>query len=92
MFAGGAEARNARVHGFEGLGGVEVGNEWLPGGDGARQFFEVGDDEDAEVREAAERVADFFELGDDGLRGGLEEAPEAFEVERFYQCTAGSAD
>lgn len=48
------------------------------------EFFEVGDDQDAEVREAAERVPDLFELGDDGLRGGLEEAADAFEVEGFY--------
>ena len=84
MFAGGAETREARVHGVEGFGDVEVRDEGLPGGDGVREFFEIGDDEDAEVGEAAEGAPDFFELGDDGLRGGFEEAADAFEIQGFY--------
>lgn len=92
VFAGGAEAREARVHGLERLPDVEVGDEGLPGGDGVGEFFEVGDDEHAEVGKAAEGVSDLFELGDDGLRGGLEEAPDAFEVQGFDEGAAGSAD
>ena len=84
MFAGGTDAREACVHGRGGLCDVEAGDEGLPGGDWAWEFFEVRDDEDAEVGEAAQGMADLFELGDDGLRRSLEEASDAFQVEGFY--------
>ncbi len=71
MFTRIAEAGETGVHWFEGLVDVQVGGKGLPGCGGTRQLLEIGDDEDAHVFEAAEGVADLFELGDDGLRTGL---------------------